>query len=125
MKHSRLRFKAVFWPSLAPRFTSLFNCAIFCILNTLLISYIDSQKWLNAMTFKKHAFKAAFIKNFIKGFTTFSFAFCSSFSLSCKSEPSTQRHSLKIHHTSPATNYMNFQIQEINKPRILSHKFVP
>ena len=58
------------------------------------------SKMVGCNDLKRHASKAAFIKNFIKGFATFSFAFCSSFSLSCKSEQFTQRHSLKIHHTS-------------------------
>lgn len=83
----------------------------FCILNTHSLdhSYVDSQKWLDAMIWKRHAFKAAFIKNFIKGFATFSFACCSSFSLSCKSEESTQRHSLKIHHTSSVIKHRTVQ----------------
>lgn len=101
MNISWSRCKVTFWPWCFPRCASLFNCASF---STLTTHSLDELCRLSEMVgcndLKRHAFKAAFIKNFIKGFATFSFAFCSSFSLSCKSEQFTQRHSLKIHHTS-------------------------
>lgn len=97
-----------------------------CILNTHSPDQLCRlSKWSDAMIWKRHAFKAAFIKNFIKGFATFSFAFCSSFSLNCKSEQSTQRHSLKIHHTSSVIKQTTLWDSGNKQPRILSHLFVP
>lgn len=74
------------------RLSFLFNCTFFLCIWNILYSNIQISEMIGCNDLKKKVklvFEAAFIKNFIKGFTSFSFAFCSTVSVSCAAEQAT------------------------------------
>lgn len=98
----------------------------FCILTTHSLDQLGRlSKMVGCDDLKRHAFKASFIKNFIKGFATFSFAFfpASLWAASQNSPPRGIHWKFITHHQLLST--WTLWESGNKQPRILSHLFVP